>query len=229
MQSYKIIPKLALISFVFMLSACSNADPMTKNNSPMQQPQPTYDHNSAHLQHSKDYMKAMSQMHTQMRAVESNNVDVAFIQGMIPHHQGAIDMATIQLLYGKDPAMRDLANNIIATQKQEIAVMQHWLKTNAATVADNNDTNDAMAAARKSLKIKDHQNHEAMMAGITDNNPDIAFAKGMIPHHQGAIDMAEMVLQYSQDTSIKSLANQIKQEQQSEIAYMKNWLNTKSN
>lgn len=129
MQSYKIIPKLALISFVFMLSACSNADPMTKNNSPMQQPQPTYDHNSAHLQHSKDYMKAMSQMHTQMRAVESNNVDVAFIQGMIPHHQGAIDMADMVLQYSQDTSIKSLANQIKQEQQSEIAYMKNWLNT----------------------------------------------------------------------------------------------------
>lgn len=57
----------------------------------------------------------------------SDNPDVRFVQGMLPHHQGAVDMARTELKYGKDPEIRALAENIIKAQDAEIAQMKAWL------------------------------------------------------------------------------------------------------
>lgn len=77
----------------------------------------------------KDYMQSMGGMKDDMHTgVMSNDPDVAFAQGMLPHHQGAVDMARIQLKYGKDPEMRALAENIIKAQDAEMAQMKAWLK-----------------------------------------------------------------------------------------------------
>ena len=58
----------------------------------------------------------------------SGDSDVDFVRLMLPHHQAAIDMAKTQLLYGKDPQMRRLAQEIITDQQLEIELMQRWLK-----------------------------------------------------------------------------------------------------
>lgn len=77
--------------------------------------------------------EAMSVMHTGMHsAAYSGEPDHDFVTMMIPHHQGAIDMAKALLLYGKDPQTRRLAQEIITDQQSEIELMQLWLKQRGA-------------------------------------------------------------------------------------------------
>jgi uncharacterized protein (DUF305 family) len=84
----------------------------------------------------QDMDVSMKKMDHDMAAAPMNgDVDHDFVTMMIPHHQGAIDMAKVELTYGKDPAMRKLAEDIIAAQKKEIAEMNAWLKTDAAKAA----------------------------------------------------------------------------------------------
>lgn len=78
-----------------------------------------------------DYRKAHVQMMKDMEITYTNNSDMDFVRGMIPHHQGAIAMAKVQLAHGKDAEIRALAERIIADQEKEIAQMQGWLKKNA--------------------------------------------------------------------------------------------------
>ncbi|HEY0759979.1 MAG TPA: DUF305 domain-containing protein [Acidisarcina sp.] len=74
-------------------------------------------------------MAGMNNMHLAMASiVPSGHVDVDFVRLMLPHHQAALDMAKIQLLYGSDPQMRRLAQEIITDQESEIELMQVWLK-----------------------------------------------------------------------------------------------------
>jgi uncharacterized protein (DUF305 family) len=76
-----------------------------------------------------ELLGSMEKMHIAMGSVErSGDSDVDFVRLMLPHHRAAIDMAKTQLLYGKDPQMRRLAQEIIADQDSEIELMQLWLK-----------------------------------------------------------------------------------------------------
>lgn len=74
------------------------------------------------------YMDSMASMHEDMlKGIQEADPDVAFAAGMLPHHQGAVAMAEIELKYGKDPGLRKLAEEIIKAQKAEIEFMQKWL------------------------------------------------------------------------------------------------------
>ena len=88
-----------------------------------------------------ELIATMDKMHTAMGAIErSGNVDVDFVRLMLPHHQAAIDMAKTQLLYGKDPQMRRLAQEIVTDQQLEIELMRRWLKQRELTSAKDNKT-----------------------------------------------------------------------------------------
>jgi uncharacterized protein (DUF305 family) len=72
------------------------------------------------------YRDAMNRMGQGMSITYSGNADRDFVAGMIAHHQGAIDMARVELKYGKVPQIRKLARDIIAAQEKEIAFMKSW-------------------------------------------------------------------------------------------------------
>jgi uncharacterized protein (DUF305 family) len=89
------------------------------------------DHSNHHMgmttTQTDHYAPAMKTMHENMMVTPTGDADVDFVRGMIPHHQGAIDMAKILLEKGKDPELKKLAADIIKAQETEIAFMKDWL------------------------------------------------------------------------------------------------------
>jgi uncharacterized protein (DUF305 family) len=77
---------------------------------------------------------SMERMDNGMKSGPMNgDIDHDFATMMMPHHQGAIDMAKAELLYGKDPVMRRLAEEIVVDQQSEIQAMQLWLSKQPTT------------------------------------------------------------------------------------------------
>lgn len=72
------------------------------------------------------FQNAMDKMHGGMDVTYTGDADRDFVAGMIPHHQGAIDMAQVELQYGRDPKIRQLAARIISAQEHEIEMMKAW-------------------------------------------------------------------------------------------------------
>lgn len=140
----KTFAKTALLAASLSLAgayAFAQNMPMQQGNMPMQQGnmpmgKMPMDH-SAHMgggaasPSTEAFEKANAHMHEGMAIPFSGNTDVDFARGMIPHHQGAIDMARIELQYGKDPELRKLAEEIIKAQESEIAFLKSWIAKNA--------------------------------------------------------------------------------------------------
>jgi len=74
------------------------------------------------------YMESMSKMDKAMPKDMTGDADVDFARMMIPHHQGASDMAKVLLEHGKDPMLREMAQKMIKDQGSEITMLQDWLK-----------------------------------------------------------------------------------------------------
>lgn len=90
--------------------------------------------NSADSTFALQMMQAMDRMDSGMRAAKpTDDPDRDFAAMMIPHHQGAIDMAKAELIYGHDPVLRRLAEGIIVEQQQEIELMQRSLNERSAS------------------------------------------------------------------------------------------------
>ena len=75
----------------------------------------------------KAFRAANNKMHKDMDVAFTGDADADFARAMIPHHQGAIDMAKIVLQYGKDPEIRKLAQDVVSAQESEIKFMREWL------------------------------------------------------------------------------------------------------
>ena len=168
--------------------------------------------------HTQAYLAMMNKMGDEMsKAGNLADADIAFAKGMIPHHIGAVEMAKVQLEFGKDETMRKLAQAIIDGQQSEIDLMNAWLAGKDTTTQNPQAPHAKAYAAGKAQ-------HEAMMAAINEPNPDVAFAKAMIPHHQGAVEMAKVQLEYGKDKAMQDLAKQIINAQEPEIKLMEDWL-----
>lgn len=169
----------------------------------------------------KDYTKAMTSMHDEMMiGMGYNDPDTAFAKGMLGHHRGAIDMAKIQLKYGTDDAMRRLAEDIITAQQAEIDILNKWLASHPDAAKPKPNTPAMQQAYAQSMEDM----HGEMTLGIADPMPDMAFARGMLPHHVGAVDMAKIELEYGTDEEMRELAQHIIDTQQTEIELMQNWI-----
>ncbi|MBV8884918.1 MAG: DUF305 domain-containing protein [Chroococcidiopsidaceae cyanobacterium CP_BM_RX_35] len=150
--------------------------------------------------------------------------DLRFIDAMIPHHQGAVEMATDALSKSQRPEIKRLAQYIITDQNQEIAQLKQWRQAwypKAGTTAMVYDSQMGNTMAMSPAQMQDMMMKGNL--GPANAQYDLRFMNAMIPHHQGAVAMAQDALNKSRRPEIKSLAQRIITAQQREIAQMQQW------
>jgi len=150
--------------------------------------------------------------------------ELRFLDAMIPHHQGAVEMAQEVLAKSQRPEMKKLAQDIITAQNREINQMKQWRKAwypkaDSKPMAWHAQMNHMMAMTPEQM--------QAMMMkgdlGAADAEFDLRFLNAMIPHHEGALVMAKDVLSKSKRPEMKKLAQDILSSQQKEIDQMNQW------
>lgn len=152
----------------------------------------------------------------------ADTTDSAFVTDMIPHHQGAIDMALIAQTKAEHPEIRKMADDIISAQKSEIADMKNMrLEMNHMNNMDHGDDmghGDHMGMSQAEMGMSGD------MSMLRNSKQfDKTFIDQMIPHHQGAIRMARRELADGKDGDVKKLATAIIKAQTAEIAQMRAW------
>lgn len=150
-----------------------------------------------------------------------NDDDVMFAQMMIPHHEQAIEMSDIALdpAVGASEIVRDLATRIKGAQDPEIAQMTALLSQWGQPLAmDESMDHSSMMSGMLSLE------ELASLSQTRGTDFDRAWVDAMIAHHEGAIDMAEDVLDSGVNGDIRALAEAIMSGQQAEIDEMKELL-----
>ncbi|MHB1137990.1 MAG: DUF305 domain-containing protein [Microthrixaceae bacterium] len=150
-----------------------------------------------------------------------NDADVAFVQGMIPHHEQAIKMSEMVIANGDDPTVIALAGQIKAAQGPEIDQMNTWLgdwgiEPTGADGAGDMDGMDGMDGTSGMMSGDEMDTMSETMGADLDR----MFLEMMIRHHQGAIQMAEVELNDGSNAEVIALAQAIIDGQQAEIEQM---------
>lgn len=153
---------------------------------------------------------------------DHNQADVAFAQGMIPHHAQAIFMARLAVDRAQSPQVKDLASRIELAQGPEIETMTAWLRNWNAEIPSTAESGDHSSMGPMSGMMDSQQMQQFGQA--TGADFDLMFLQMMIKHHEGAIAMARTELADGQYPAATQLAQQIIDAQQAEIAEMQTLL-----
>ena len=150
--------------------------------------------------------------------------DLALIDMMTPHHQGAISMAEVVLARSTNEEIRTLAGEIIAAQAAEIEQMMEWRSSWYPDVPVLSEDHAMEMMGMGNLEMM-AMGGGAMLADLCDaEDVDVAFLELMIPHHQSAIVMAEAALEQAERDEIRELAKEITESQAAEITLMQDLL-----
>jgi uncharacterized protein (DUF305 family) len=205
-------PLALLLAVAFLLSACGGAGSSQQGDGSAGGDHGQMDHGQ--MGHGSMGMGSKG-MAKQMVMENGKYSDKAFIDAMVPHHQGAIAMAEVALKNAEHEQIIQLSRNIISSQQAEIEELKSIKKEEFGT------SNVPMEMSQEQMRGMGMMMDPQQLA---NQKPfDKAFIDAMIPHHQSAIEMAQVALENSDNPKIKELAQNIIGAQQREIEQMKQW------
>ena len=140
--------------------------------------------------------------------------EIMFAQGMIPHHQQALDMSSMALKNGASAEVKRLAKGIISVQQKEISQLKYWLTATESSMTMDHDMGMNGMLTKSDL---------AALKKLKGSKFNTAFLKAMIAHHEGALQMVDL-LNGTKNMEAKMVAADITKGQSSEITFMKKLL-----
>jgi uncharacterized protein (DUF305 family) len=201
-----------LLAVAFLLAACGGAGSDQQGDDSGSGGHGQMDHDQ--MGHGSMGMGS-SGMAKQMVMENGKYSDKAFIDAMVPHHQGAIAMARVALKNAEHEEIIQLSRNIISSQQAEIEELKSIKQEEFGT------SNVPMEMSQEQMRSMGMMMEPQQLA---NQKPfDEAFIDAMIPHHQSAVEMAQVALKNSDNPKIKELAENIIDAQQREIEQMRRW------
>ena len=191
---------VAIVALAALVTACSSDD------------DPTVQTDASEASTSSTGESADAEAH--------NEADVVFAQGMIPHHEQAIEMAKLAFTRADDERVKELATEIEAAQEPEIATMTSWLRQWGEPV--EMEEHGEMDGGSMGGTMSDDD--MAQLEAATGAEFDQMFLEMMIEHHRGAIEMAEEEIEQGENAEAVELARTIVDTQQAEIDEMQDLL-----
>jgi uncharacterized protein (DUF305 family) len=209
---------LALLLVVaFMLVACGGASDgqQGSGSSSEQDSAESTSDGMAGMDHGQMGHGSMGMGSGEMVMENGKYSDERFIDAMVPHHQGAIEMARVALENAEHEEIKELSWNIISSQQAEIVELKAIKREEFGT------SNVPMEMSHEQMRSMGMMMDPQELA---NREPfDKAFIDAMVPHHQGAIEMAQVASKKSEDPRIRELAGNIIVAQKQEIEQMKQW------
>lgn len=217
------------ITAIALLSACNNDGDSAKSTNDTAAHTASGDHvtaptpsttnnadNPATSTASASFTDIMNKSMQEMKGMQSTgNPDNDFASMMKTHHMAALEMAQVEVAQGKDAELKAMAQKMIDEQQKEIAELNTFLSGHNAHGGGDAFHKEVISQMNSMKMDTDH-------SGTTDQQ----FAKMMIPHHQGAIDMSKAYIKSgAHEENLKTMANKIIADQQKEIKELQAWLN----
>ncbi len=145
-------------------------------------------------------------------------MELQFLDTMIAHHRGAVEMSVQAESLAQRAEVKELAANIIDAQEREIAKMSEWRERwfEGKPEAVNLEF-PGMTEGMAGMDMK-------KLGSLTGDQFDVEFVRQMIPHHEGALKMAKAIQAQDARPEVKELAKDVIKSQETEIKQMKEWL-----
>lgn len=165
-------------------------------------------------------MSAMNNMNNSMKDIMmSGDFDLDFAKMMTAHHQGAINMAEMEISKGSNAEIKLMAGNIVKAQQEEIEQFKNILKDYKMS-----EMKKEGGQPHNELRETMEKMHAKMKGMSMTGNADKDFVMMMIPHHESAVTMAEGEISYGKKPAIKKMAQKIVDGQGKEIKQFQEWL-----
>ena len=173
------------------------------------------------MQMDKSMMTSMDGMKGMMKDMKmTGDFDYDFANMMMAHHQGAVDMAKVEIAKGTNAEMKAMAQSIVAAQEVEINEFKAMLKNYKMPTEIKKEGGEMHNELAKTMDKMDATMKGVAMTGNTDKD----FAMMMLPHHESAVTMAEDELSHGKNLALKKMSQKIIEEQSKEIKMFNDWL-----
>jgi uncharacterized protein (DUF305 family) len=219
--------KTSFLGLVFVAIASSSELLIACTNSQNQSQAPNTTETDTGSMQGMDHSSSMDHSMAMNLGPADANYDLRFIDAMSLHHQGAVKMAQEAEQKAQHPEIKQLAGEIIDAQNKEIGQLTQWRKAWYPQASNESVTYGGDGQPKVAMTEKQQQG--MMMSkdlGPADPKFDLHFMDAMIPHHEGALAMAQDALSKSERPEVKQLAQAILTSQQTEIEQMKQWRQT---